>query len=132
METVIYCKQKEKKGSSTPLFSLQSMERLPWHWPIMDYPKELCIKLENSQWSGGFVLDQLGEFAVKVPLPEAQDSSVPYYLARVEIKLEGCTFYIVISSENRTFPPYRIENMTRSTLLISQHVIHSYSSVEKN
>lgn len=117
----IECKQKDVNASSAS-FILQHNEHLPWHWVSIEHPKEICIKLENSEWSSSFPIDHLGDFAVKIPLTNYID--LPYYLAPIQILLEGSTFFITINAENRIFPPYRIENLTQEILTISQQVEH--------
>ena len=49
-------------------FRMECGEAIAWHWPDKDLDRELSIALEDSEWSGGFTLDQLGDFAVKIPI----------------------------------------------------------------
>lgn len=115
----VECKQRDMPSNSSR-FVLQDKERLPWHWPSGEHARELCIKLEESDWSFGFPLDHLGDFAIKIPLNDANNFDIPYYLARIQIKIDNSTLFVIINAENKVFPPYRIENLTHETLLISQ------------
>jgi hypothetical protein len=117
--------------------TLLPRQKTPWHWPSKDYPKEICIALEdcrkdkdgetedaNWQWSNGFSIDQLGDFAVKIPLAQTDRSSQKqHYICRVHITFERATFFIVFNEESKEFPPYRLENFTMANVAFFQKVV---------
>lgn len=115
----MYIKQKDTEKAH--IYSLHPKERIPWHWPSKDHPKELCISIQGSEWSSGFSLTQLGELAVKIPLRSQSLSN--YYLARMQIKLESSTFFVIFNSEDKAFPPFRIENLTSVPITVYQKAI---------
>ncbi len=112
----IICKQ---KGTDDPC-SIPIGETVPWHWPNKDAEKEICITLQNRlpEWSCGFAIDQLGDFAVKIPGRPPMHN----YICGVQVKFERATFMIIFNPESKEFPPYRIENFTLASVVIGQKV----------
>jgi hypothetical protein len=70
--------------------------------------------------SCGFLIDQLGDLAVKIPYKD----QATYYISGVQIKLEKATFLVAFNPESKEFPPYRIENFTMASLLVGQKVFY--------
>jgi uncharacterized UPF0146 family protein len=67
--------------------------------------------------SGGFVVDELGEFAVKM-----NDKNSKLSLVKVEIKQEFATTWIKLKADDASKPPYRIVNNTSFILALRQKV----------
>ncbi|PRP86239.1 vacuolar protein sorting-associated protein 13 family protein, partial [Planoprotostelium fungivorum] len=111
----LHYRQKGEEGNH----SLPPHHEIPWHWTNRDGSREICIRLNGSEWSAGFSLDQLDDFAIKIPFGE---KSSPY-LARVQLQFERAIFFVVIHPESKEFPPYRIENMTPMSLVVYQRVV---------
>ena len=83
----------------------------------------LTIGEQKWQWTGGLLIDVVGEIAVRM---KGSDGSM--YFARVEILLESATLYIIFKEENAECPPYRIVNNTYSNLFYRQKGTHCTSS----
>jgi hypothetical protein len=63
-------------------------------------------QLMGSDWSGYFGIDNIGDFAVIVRNSRSETS----FLARVEVRSDGASIYVIISADNPEAAPYRIEN----------------------
>lgn len=117
-----------KQNDTTQSFQLESAQSSSWHWTSRDSYKEIKISLRSHEWSCSFAIDQIGDFAIKIPRlksysdPVSQQQEDNYYTTRVNIKLDKSTVYIIFDPESKEFPPYRIENFTRATILVGQKV----------
>ncbi|ODN01813.1 Vacuolar protein sorting-associated protein 13D [Orchesella cincta] len=82
---------------------------LPFHWPRLDRDQLLCIKLvdiENGLWSGGFPIDNVDSFHVNI-----RDRDGNCIFLRVEIVLQGSTYFIILNDTEQLPPPFRIDNL---------------------
>ena len=87
-------------------FGLGVGESIPFHWPF-GTRKQLVIKLAQEwSWSGGFRIDEILDVAIKIP-HLTRDLS---YFARVQVRWEHNTFFVIFNNENKEYSPYRIEN----------------------
>jgi vacuolar protein sorting-associated protein 13A/C len=118
----LHFKQKRTSGKDAEIV-LAAGNRAALTWASATLPQELCLRLDDSKWSGGIALDRLGDFAVKIPLPSSGSTAASYYIAGVQVQLRLGTFFVVFTAQNPEFPPYRIENFTTETVLIYQKVL---------
>ncbi|XP_055954862.1 intermembrane lipid transfer protein VPS13D-like [Patella vulgata] len=84
--------------------------KLPYHWPRMDLDQLLCIRIMDiptCQWSGGFCVDKSKSFHVNM-----RDSEGRCLLLKVEIILQGPTFFIVLADAETMPPPFRLDNLS--------------------
>jgi tricorn protease-like protein len=77
---------------------------------------EVAVKLEGYEYSGCFRLDSLGEFTIR--LRSAHDTTDSLIL-NVAVNEENNTYRVVLSDTSHS-PPYRLENLTKTTFKISQ------------
>jgi hypothetical protein len=98
--------------------TLQPRERRAFHWPEFSrVPKLLSVKVGNdAQWSGGFGIDAVGEFSLNVRNDMNEISS----LARIDIKMENATAFVIIRQESSEFPPYRVDNDSLEKIRVYQ------------
>ena len=82
-----------------------------FNWPRTDRDQLLSCKLKNDfnfNWSGGFKIDEVDTFYLNL---RHKYNSSEFMFLRVEIFLEGGTFFIIISDYNLNLPPpIRIDN----------------------
>jgi len=102
---------------------LKHKQSLPFHWLNRDETQKLSITLSpHHTWSGGFAIDEIGEFAIKIRSKSCLDvtesentAELNYgstYLARVEIQLHAATFFVILKKQADRVPPYQLENYT--------------------
>eukprot|EP01094_Clydonella_sp_ATCC50884_P017660 TRINITY_DN3116_c0_g1_i2.p1 TRINITY_DN3116_c0_g1~~TRINITY_DN3116_c0_g1_i2.p1 ORF type:complete len:849 (+),score=328.54 TRINITY_DN3116_c0_g1_i2:513-3059(+) len=110
-------RQAHAKG---PWNALLHNERVPLHWTDQALAEELSVVIPGGTYhpSMGFAVNQVGDFAVK--MPSKNEEEVSNYLMRVEVQLHGPTFLIVFKEMTPDLPPYLIENETRLGLIIQQ------------
>lgn len=81
-----------------------------FHWPRTDRDQLLSVRVKNEynyNWSGGFKIDNVDSFYIN--LRDKHDSS-KFLILRVEIILDGGTFFIVFTDTVDLPPSIRIEN----------------------
>jgi hypothetical protein len=96
-------------------FCLFPYENSIFHWTDGSKPKELKIRCDEYSTSGGFKIDTIGETFIK--LKNLADNSL--MIIKVVI-LEIESTYVIEFSDGSYIPPYRIENMTRNNIVVSQ------------
>ena len=84
-----------------------------FHWTDSKKKYFVSIKLEDYEYSGEFQIDSIGEFSLR--LKSSFDNEC--MILNVSINEENNTFFILISDMSYA-PPYRIENMTKTTFKI--------------
>lgn len=81
---------------------------LPFHWPRLDQEQELCIRLpdvENCLWSGGVPISEAQSFYINI-----RDVQGQMYFLRLEIILQGATYFLLFGDAQVLPPPIRIDN----------------------
>ena len=88
-----------QKGSLCPTQSIAPNQQVPYHWNDHSKPYQLCIRLAEGfwEWSGGFDIHDIGNFCVKMRHRNGEKS----YLARVRIKVDGSTTFVIINPEDK-------------------------------
>ncbi|KAL8611447.1 hypothetical protein ACOMHN_014502 [Nucella lapillus] len=84
--------------------------KLPFHWPRVDFDQLLCVRILNQtscRWSGGFHIDRVDSFHVNM-----RDNSGQCLLLKVEVVVQGPTFFIVFADADVMPPPFRLDNLT--------------------
>ncbi|CAM9175519.1 unnamed protein product, partial [Chrysoparadoxa australica] len=76
----------------------------------------LRVQEYGWEWSGQFAPDHLGELSLR--LRNRHNHSVLF--ARVEVLARGASLALVVRGEPEGFAPYRVENNSLETLLLSQ------------
>lgn len=98
-----------------------------FHWPRSDFDQLLSVRLKNElnfNWSGGFKIDEVNSFYIN--LRNTHNTSEFFYL-KVEICLDGGTFYILFSEKLDIPYPLRVENYSQVPVYIYQS-----ASLEEN
>lgn len=95
------------------IFKVFPQETSVFHWTDGKKENFVSIKLEDYEYSGNFKIDGIGEFNIR--LKSSFDSEC--LILNVSINEENNAFFIVISDVSYA-PPYRIENMTKTTFKI--------------
>lgn len=89
---------------------------------IANHTRRLRITLgDDCQWSGGLKIDDIGKYALNI----RNNMNEIVYLARVEVKVERATSFVIFNNEDPDFPPYRIENCTSQTISIYQKEVRN-------
>lgn len=80
-----------------------------FHWTDASKPLEICIKVDDHEFSGNMRLDNIGEVNLRLKSSIKNDN----FILNVSISEETNSFYIVFSDVSYA-PPYRLENLTKS------------------
>lgn len=89
---------------------------MPFHWPRLDKEQLLCVLIEDIPdccWSGGLKIDQNCSMHVSV-----RDVNSRVYFLRLEVILQGATFFIVFTDADRLPPPMRLDNYSEVAILL--------------
>lgn len=108
---------------------------MPFHWPRLDQEQLLCVLIEDIAdccWSGGLRIDQNCSMHVSVRWVELnfkrpvfmatsltnsfRDINFRVYFLRLEVILQGATFFIVFTDADRLPPPMRVDNYSEVIL----------------
>jgi len=73
------------------------------------------LDVAACNWSGGFPIDKVDSFHVNM----RAESNVCTFL-RVEVLLQGATFYIVFTDADQMPPPFRIDNFSEVSVMYYQ------------
>lgn len=89
------------------------LETSVFHWTDSQKKFEVSLRLEGYEYSGNFKIDSIGEINLRLR------SSIDHecMILNVSINEENNSFYIVVSDVSYA-PPYRIENLTKTTFKI--------------
>lgn len=91
---------------------------LPFHWPRIDFDNLLCVRqpdIKDCNWSGGFAIDSIKSFHINM-----RDGQGKSNFLRVEIVLQGATFFIIFTDADRLPPPFRIDNHSEVSITYYQ------------
>lgn len=80
-----------------------------FHWTDAQKPLEICVKVDDHEFSGNMRLDNIGEVNLRLKNSHHAENII----LNVSISEETNSFYIVFSDVSFA-PPYRIENLTKS------------------
>ncbi|XP_075234181.1 vacuolar protein sorting 13D [Lycorma delicatula] len=100
---------------------------LAFHWPRLDKDQLLCLRLMDVPqccWSGGFKINANDSFHINV-----RDQSGKMYFLRVEIVLQGATYFIVLTDAGSMPAPIRIDNFSHVPLQFYQGRMNHVSNV---
>ena len=84
-----------------------------FHWTDASKPLEICLKVDDHEFSGNMRLDNIGEVNLRLKSSIKNDN----FILNVSISEETNSFYIVFSDVSYA-PPYRLENLTKSRFKI--------------
>ncbi|CAG0914450.1 unnamed protein product [Notodromas monacha] len=90
-----------------------------FHWPRDDLDQLLCVRMADvfrCRWSGAFPLEKIQSFYLNL-----RDFSELSMFLRVEIILEGATFYVIFMDAAVLPPPLRIDNFSEVTIKYHQN-----------
>ncbi|KAJ3643178.1 hypothetical protein Zmor_025903 [Zophobas morio] len=91
---------------------------IPFHWPRLDKDQLLCISIQDIPdccWSGGLKIDEINSLHVNV-----RDSNGRVYFLRLEVLLQGATFFIIFTDADTLPPPIRVDNFSEVTIRFAQ------------
>ena len=114
--------ERQSPTSSEILSALPSC-RLSFHWPRVDLDQLLCVcimDIPECKWSGGFLLNGVDSFHISM-----RDKDKGCLFLRVDIVLQGATFFIVFTDADHMPPPYRIVNFTQVGCSAYGHTVWS-------
>ena len=97
------------------LFKVFPFETSIFHWTDSSKATKVSIKLEGYEYCGNFQIDSIGELVIR--LRSSSDNET--LILNVSINEENNCFQIIVSDISFA-PPYRIENLTKTTFKISQ------------
>ncbi|CAL1290806.1 unnamed protein product [Larinioides sclopetarius] len=113
-----FCQLFATKDNRNYFLSAMSNSSLPFHWPRIDLDNLLSVRqpdIEDCHWSGGFPIDNIKSFHINM-----RDGQGKSNFLRVEIILQGATFFIVFTDADRLPPPFRIDNHSEVSITYYQ------------
>ncbi|KAF7280409.1 hypothetical protein GWI33_006075 [Rhynchophorus ferrugineus] len=90
----------------------------PFHWSSLDKSQLLCVSIEDIPdccWSGGFKIDADNSMHINV-----RDANSRVYFLRLEVVLQGPTYYVVFTDADTMPPPIRIDNFSEVSIIFGQ------------
>ena len=114
--------ERQRETSSEILSALPKC-KLSFHWPRVDLDQLLCVRIMDipeCKWSGGFLLNRIDSFHISM-----RDKDKGCLFLRVDIVLQGATFFIVFTDADHMPPPYRIVNFTQVGCTAYGHTVWS-------
>ena len=103
--------QCEELGS----FKIFPLETSVFHWTDASKELEVCVTLDEHEFSGNLRIDGIGEFNLRLKSTQDHDSTI----LNVSISEETNSFYIVFTDISYA-PPYRLENLTKTRFKVAQ------------
>lgn len=92
---------------------------LPFHWPRLDKQQELCVRLpevEECLWSSGIPIHETQSLYINV-----RDINGSMHFLRLEIILQGATYYMLFGNAEVLPPPIRIDNYSEVPVKFFQY-----------
>lgn len=92
---------------------------LPFHWPRLDKDQELCVRLpkvEYCLWSSGIPIHETQSLYVNV-----RNINGSMHFLRLEIILQGATYYMLFGNAEVLPPPIRIDNYSEVPIKFYQY-----------
>jgi len=97
--------------------NLRAGEVIPMHWPDATNPQFLLMKRSGGQsWSGSFNVNTISSLCLKI---KESDGSITFPQVQIKLDKSGSNI-IIFSEEDRSHPPYRIDNTTPHVVSIVQ------------
>lgn len=81
---------------------------LPFHWPRLDKSQELCVRLPDNPeclWSGGIPIYETQSLYINI-----RNIDGAMHFLRLEIVLQGATYFLLFGDAEVLPPPIRIDN----------------------
>ena len=97
------------------LFKAYPFETSNFHWTDGMKPQEINVKFDDHEYSGNIRIDGIGEINLRLRGSYDNDSII----LNVSITEERNSLYIIFNDVSFA-PPYRIENLTKTSFKISQ------------
>lgn len=92
---------------------------LPFHWPRLDKDQELCVRLpevDDCLWSSGIPIHETQSLYINV-----RDINGNMHFLRLEIILQGATYYMLFGNAEVLPPPIRIDNYSEVPIKFYQN-----------
>ena len=95
----------------------------------MFYPSQLnrVIDIQDSIWSGGFILDKDSSFHLNIRSTYSYSAFV-----HCQITLKGATYHVIFSDASRYPPPFRLENLSQTPITCCQNGVKSSLTIPLN
>lgn len=93
---------------------------LPFHWPRLDKDQELCVRLPevyDCLWSSGIPIHETQSLYINV-----RDINGDMHFLRLEIILQGATYYMLFGNAEVLPPPIRIDNYSEVSIKFYQNM----------
>ncbi|XP_041352246.1 vacuolar protein sorting-associated protein 13D-like isoform X2 [Gigantopelta aegis] len=91
--------------------------KIAFHWPRTDFDQLLCVQMDKPgcHWSGGFFIDKVSSFHINM-----RNNDSDCLLLKVEVLLQGPTFFIIFADGDVMPPPFRLDNHSEVPILFYQ------------
>ncbi|KAG5879440.1 hypothetical protein JTB14_025696 [Gonioctena quinquepunctata] len=104
--------------SHTSYLKAMPNSHMPFHWSNLEKEQLLCVSIEdvpNCCWSGGLKIDTNNSMHVNI-----RDAYGRVFFLRLEVLLQGATFFIVFSDADTMPPPIRVDNFSEVSIMFGQ------------
>lgn len=91
---------------------------IPFHWPRLEKEQELCVKLPDEPhclWSGGIPISESVSCYVNI-----RNRNGDMHFLRLEIVLQGATYFLLFGNAQVLPPPIRIDNFSEVPIRFHQ------------
>lgn len=91
---------------------------MPFHWPRLDKDQLLCVLIQDVPeccWSGGLLIDSNYSMHVNI-----RDTNGRMYFLRLEVVLQGSTYFVVFTDADTMPPPMRVDNFSEVSIMFTQ------------
>ncbi|KAB0794994.1 hypothetical protein PPYR_11833 [Photinus pyralis] len=91
---------------------------IPYHWPRLDKEQHVCVlicDIPDCCWSGGFKIDKIDSMHLNV-----RDIHYRMYFLRLEIVIQGATFFVIFTDADKMPPPIRVDNFSEVPITFGQ------------
>lgn len=91
---------------------------LPFHWPRLDKEQELCVRLPDIPsclWSGAVPIHETQSLYINI-----RNMNGDMHFLRLEIVLQGATYFLLFGNAQALPPPIRIDNYSEVAMKFFQ------------
>lgn len=91
---------------------------LPYHWPRLDKEQELCVRLpdvDGCMWSGAIPIHETQSLYINI-----RNMNGDMHFLRLEIVLQGATYFLLFGDAQALPPPIRIDNYSHVAMKFYQ------------
>ncbi|KAJ8964860.1 hypothetical protein NQ314_004578 [Rhamnusium bicolor] len=114
----LYCVHDSDQQAQKTSLKAMPNSHMPFHWSRLEKEQLLCVSISDIPdccWSGGLKIDTNNSMHVNV-----RDANGRVYFLRLEVVLQGATFFVVFTDADTMPPPIRVDNFSEVAVTFGQ------------